>query len=295
MNIGVCMIAYNRPECLDSVVRSLEANPESGDYPFHFFLDGGPDATQDANERIIRESRIRDARVVPRERHWGCEANTIRAHDTLFVENGYDVVMCLEDDLVVSPHYLGLLKRMLAWATDRFENVASVQAWDRCLLPRDDKARRLHLVGCRSTSVHWWGYAVTRRAWERMRPLVCDYEERFARDADGGIDDAAVRSFIYEAADREPEAVGGTVVPFEAGTREGFLHPNVATGNDTIHALAMWQAGLVRLCTVVNRALPVGRVGVHCTGEQFEAMGLHRVQLDVFDEDRTLSEFELVI
>ncbi len=76
MSIGVAVIAYNRPRYLEQVVRSIEANPEAETLPFHFFLDGGPDAALEANTEVIRQSTIRDARVVAGERNLGCPANT---------------------------------------------------------------------------------------------------------------------------------------------------------------------------------------------------------------------------
>jgi hypothetical protein len=141
---------------------------------------------------------------------------------------------------------------------------------------------------------HWQGYILTRPAWLGMRDVLVEYKERFLTGGEDGMDDAAIRAFIRDRAGQTAARVGGETVPDEPGARDGFFHPNVATGNDAIHALALWRSGRVRLCSVVNRSLQIGREGLHCGPEQFEAMGLHRVQLDVFDEDRALSEFELV-
>jgi len=294
MGMGVSVIAYNRPHYMAKVVRSIESNPESQTLPFHFFLDGGSGATQEENLATIRQSTIRDVHVVAREGNLGCQANTIESRREMFDELGYETVLLVEDDLVLSSHCIGLVTRLLAWATDSFDNVGAVQAWDTCLMSREEKAHRLCHVRARSMSAHWWGYALTGRAWQAMRPVMTEYEERFLGNGDGGMDHEAIRRFITETAKRDPISVGGGTVPDEPGARDGFFQANVATGNDAIHALAMWQAGLVRLCGVVNRAQQIGRVGLHGTDEQFVAMGMDRVQLDVFEEDRTLSAFELI-
>ena len=294
MNVGVCVIAYNRPHYFQDVARSLAANPESRDLPLHFFLDGGPGATQPENEAIISACGFPRRRVVRRTRNLGCEANIVQAHRFMFDEAGCDAIIHLEDDLVLSPHYLRLTRRLLEWATAHYDNVGAVQAWDRCLLSRAEKRERLRHVRPRCQSAHWWGYALARRAWDRMRHVVDAYEERFlCRETGDRLDDGAVRAFIRQTVDGGPRAPGGRLAPAEPNAEPGFLHPHVATGNDSIHALALWQAGLVRLCTVVNRARNVGRVGLHATEEFFEATRLDEVALDVFDEDRDLSSFEI--
>ncbi|NQT85255.1 glycosyltransferase [bacterium] len=294
MGMGVSVIAYNRPHYMAKVVRSIESNPESQTLPFHFFLDGGSGATQEENLATIRQSTIRDVHVVAREGNLGCQANTIESRREMFDELGYETVLLVEDDLVLSSHCIGLVTRLLAWATDSFDNVGAVQAWDTCLMSREEKARCLSHVRPRSMGSHWQGYALTRRAWQAMRPVLIEYEEQFVGNSHSGMDHAAIRSFIRERASQAPRRIEGETVPDEPDARDGFFQPNVATGQDAIHALAMWQAGLVRLCGVVNRSLQIGRVGLHGTDEQFVAMGMDRVQLDVFEEDRTLSAFELI-
>jgi hypothetical protein len=294
MDMAGCVLAYNRPAHLRRVVESIAANPEAWDLPLVFFLDGGPGATVDENERVIRESALPRTHIVRHPRNLGCESNTIGAHRFLLEEMRCDVMLHLEDDLVLSPHYVGLMRRMVEWAASHYDNIAGVQGWERCLLTPEEKRERLRLVRPRCTSTHWWGYTLTRHAWARMRGVIDEYEERFLRDrADNTLDDAGIRQFIRDTVERGPGKPAGRLAPPEPNAEAGFLHPHTATGNDAIHALAMWKAGLVRLCTVVNRALPIGREGLHGTSDYFEAMELHRVTLDVFEEDRALSEFEM--
>jgi hypothetical protein len=294
MGMGVSVIAYNRPHYFRDVVRSIEANPESQTLPFHFFLDGGPEATQEENLAVIRESSIRHAHVAAQPRNLGCQANTIGSRQAMFDELGYDSVLMIEDDLVLNAHYIGLVTRLLAWAEETFDNVGAVQAWDRCIMSREEKAHCLRQVRPRCMGAHWQGYILTRPAWLDMRDVLVEYKERFLAGGEDGMDDAAIRAFIRDKAGQTPARVGGRTAPDEPGASDGFFHPNVATGNDAIHALALRQSGRVRLCSVVNRSLQIGRTGIHSTSDQFEAMGLHEVRLNVFDEDRTLSEFELV-
>ena len=295
MRVAACMIAYNRPQYFRPVVESIAANPEAQTIPFHFYLDGGPDATREENCRIIAESGLPHVRIICRDGHFGCEANTIGAHCDMFAQTDCDILIHLEDDLILGPHYLGLMLRLMAWATANYDNVAGVQAWNRCLLDVEDKRSKLALVEPRCTSRHWWGYALTRRAWQQMLPVVAEYQSRFLDARSGNaLDDEAVRGFIRDTVDGGQASLPGRVIASPDWVEESFRHPHTATGNDSIHGLAMWTAGLVRLCTVVNRALAIGRVGLHGTAEFFDQTGFGNVKLDVFPEDEVLHTFEVV-
>lgn len=295
MRTGACMIAHNRPHYFRRVVESIAVNPEARTMPFHFFLDGGEGATQEENRRIIAGADLPHAQVVCRPCHMGCEANTIGAHREMFEDHEYEIVIHLEDDLVLGPHYLGLTQRLLAWATMQYDNVAGVQAWNRCALSRDLKEEKLRLVEPHCTDRHWWGYALTRHAWQQMYPVVAEYQGRFLDGREGDhLDDEGVRRFIRETVDQGAATMEGRVLPSPRTAEDAFRHPLTATGNDSIHALAMWKAGLVRLCTVVNRALAIGRIGLHGTEEFFEQAGFAAVRLDVFEEDKSLDGFEVV-
>jgi hypothetical protein len=295
MRVAACMIAYNRPHYFRPVMESIAANPEARTIPIHFYLDGGRDAAQEENHRIIAESGLPNTHIVCRDGHFGCEANTIGAHCYLFSQTDCDVVLHLEDDLVLGPHYMGLMLRLLAWANANYDNVASVQAWNRCLLDVESKRSRLACVEPRCTSRHWWGYALTRRAWQAMLPVITEYRSRFLDGRSGNaLDDEGVRAFIRSVVDGGPASPPGRVLTSPPWAEESFRHPHTATGNDAIHAVAMWKAGLVRVCTVVNRALAIGRVGLHGTEDFFDQTGFGDVKLDLFPEDETLDTFEVV-
>ena len=293
---AVSVFAYSRPPYFRRVLRSLATNPESQRLPFYFFLDGGPRATERENIQAIKQCRLPHAHVLRRPRNFGVGLNVLRAKRLLFDVMGYDAVVHLEDDAVVSPHFLGLLLRLLRWATERYDNVGAVQCYDLCLMSSEEKRRRLSHVRPRCTTAPWFGYALTRGAWHEIRDLLFEYQQRFLVGRPYlQRDHHAILRFVRDLVERGPRPPQGSVAPRDPKARVGLLRRDLGSGQDTMTALAMWRVGLVRLCTVVSRGLYIGRVGAHSTEAQFRAVRFHEAELDVFEEDRTLSQFEIVL
>ncbi|MDT9225496.1 MAG: glycosyltransferase [Limnospira sp. PMC 1279.21] len=191
---AVSISAYNRPEYFKQVVESLENNPESSFLDFYFFLDGGQESAQEENAKIITNSSIVNKHIIARHNNWGLGRNMIEARCTLFDVCGYDRVLVLEDDMVLSPYYIGLIFRLLDWSEANFDDVGVVQGWFPCQWNREEKLHHLDKV-CVGNP-HWWGYALSRKVWDEIKSLLYEYEDRFLKDrAYSQRDDHAIREF----------------------------------------------------------------------------------------------------
>jgi hypothetical protein len=169
----VALFVYNRPHHARRLLESLAANPEARESRLVVFADGpATDADADA---------VRAARAVVREREWcggvelvesetnrGLAASIIGGVTRLVEEAGRVIV--LEDDLVLSPFFLGYMNRALA----RYENEPRVMQVAGYMFPlalrRDDDA-----VFLRHTTS--WGWGTWRHAWREFDPEVPDAAE----------------------------------------------------------------------------------------------------------------------
>ena len=172
---AVSISAYNRPEYFKQVVESLEKNLESSFLDFYFFLDGGQESAQQENAKIITNSSIANKHIIARHNNWGLGRNMIDVRRILFDVCRYDQVLVLEDDMVLSPQYIGLVFRILDWAETNFDDVGVVQGWSRCLWSKEQKFAHLDKVYVGNE--HWWGYAISRKVWDDIKLFLYDRTE----------------------------------------------------------------------------------------------------------------------
>lgn len=292
---AVLIAAYNRPQYLKQVVKSIEKNQESTFLDFFFYLDGGSGSTQKKNIEIINQSLITNKYIINRPKNLGVGINIIDARRTLFDVYRYDRILVLEDDMVLSPYYIGLVFRLLDWAESHFDNIGVVQCWFPCTWERNKKIKHLQSV-CVNFN-HFWGYALSRKVWDCMKDLLYEYEERFLKDLQvyKQRDHEKIRKFFREIAQKTWPERGPRKWPEEYDRysyfKRNFKRKNIATSQDVATGLALWSQGYRRVGTLVNRGLAIGKVGEHFTEAKFEKKGLNRVVLDTFEEDASISSF----
>ena len=161
----VAMFAYRRAGHLRRALASLAANPPARDTDLFLFCDGAKgrrDAAQVAAVRAVARaaSGFRSLTVVERERNLGL-ARSLIAGITELLERSERVIV-VEDDLVLSPYFLGFMNDALElYAGD--ERVASVHGY---LFPvRAALPETFFLLGA-----DCWGWATWRRAWRHFEP-----------------------------------------------------------------------------------------------------------------------------
>ena len=258
----VVVIGYNRPKYFEKVVKSLESNPESQTLPFFFFLDGGPESQQTKYNEIIEKHKFPLKTIINRDRNLGCGLNIIDAREHVFDRLGFDAAMVFEDDMIVSPYYIGLGFRLLRQFPE-----SHVQCWSKCIQTREWKINRLNRVI--TGKAHFWGYALNKTTWNRISPILKEYQAKFLigpyRDRDGN----AIREWF------------GTLVE----------HPPHATGQDAATETALRASKIERIITMVNRGKYIGKEGIHLTSIEYEKARFGQVNLDIFPEDIEIKEF----
>ena len=93
------------------------------------YLDGGPNAKQDALLQRVGQTTFQRVSVVKRSENWGIGRHLIDARRRLFDEQEYDCVLLFEDDMVLAPSYVETLLSMLSWASD-YNDVGTVMAYN---------------------------------------------------------------------------------------------------------------------------------------------------------------------
>lgn len=161
----VAFFAYARPEHTRLALESLARNALAPETQLFVYADAARSLHGRQAVAAVRDV-IRDARgfasvtVIERETNYGLARNIIAG--VTDVCERYGRVIVLEDDLVLSPHFLRYMNdALLAYAADA--RVASIHGY--CYPTNDPLPETFFLLGA-----DCWGWATWRRAWAQFNP-----------------------------------------------------------------------------------------------------------------------------
>ena len=261
MKMALAVLTYDRAHYLSFVVPSILAQsvggrPLSESFDLFVFQDGFCSDDQRSNHAGHREvSEI--IRHLPSqvERFQQAENLGVALHfdfveKLLFRERGYDFVVFCEDDLVLAPQYLSLMKS-LAEQFDGDSRIGMIAAHPS----NPTKSRDAQVAGLQDYAEmgHNWAFGLFRAFWEKRQPFVELYLN-FIRDV-------PYRKRPTRAVLKWLEMCG--------------FNPN-GSSQDYVKQCATVALGAARISTLPNFALPIGRNGLHSNSEVFKQLGFEK-------------------
>jgi hypothetical protein len=248
----IAILSFNRPRYLRPVLASLRPQVSEQDR-IVLFQDGGWNrwsGRQKGSAELIAQcvSIFRRAipwgEVVEAPENLGIALNYERAERHLFEGLQAEKALLLEDDLVLSPNYLGVIGKLLDIA-ERDQRIAYVSAYGDFWASRRDQRRR---AGDLIPMHENWGAALTRRAWLAERPFRKQYLELVA-DCDYSRRNHKAIDAFYAA--------------------RGW--DNVVSSQDGSRWIGCAERGEVRVTTFACHARYIGKQGEHSTPKLFKA------------------------
>jgi len=169
----VALFVYNRPWHTCQTVKALQKNELAGESDLFIFSDApknleAADEVHKVREYIRTISGFRSANIIERDKNWGL-ANSIIDGVTRLC-NEYGRVIVLEDDLVVTSHFLDFMNRAL----DIYANEQQVIQVSGYMFPLKLEIEEDALFLPLTTS---WGWATWQRAWQLFDPDAKGYAQ----------------------------------------------------------------------------------------------------------------------
>ncbi len=262
----IVVMAFNRPEYLGETLRSLRAQEQvaRGLREVHLFQDNGVNFV--SGERYATDEEIAasvatfqevfpEGQVHLSEKNIGVALNFDRAERYVFIERGFPSAMFFEDDMVLGPHYVETLQRMLDFAASPAAHgrVGYVAAYGNHRATMEtQRARQREII----EMGHAWGYAVNREHWLKVREVIDPYLQ-------------IVSECDYRK--RPKSRIGGVHKSLGLATR--------ALSQDAMKTIATAWLGRVRLMPFVCQASYVGASGLNFTPEAYAKKGYGQEQI----------------
>ena len=274
MKIGVGIISWNRPHYLKELIKSLEAN-NLEDLEFHLFQDGnickftGVQKTQDKligeSIKIFNESNLPNKKTHIQKQNVSVAINQFEA--MRFLMKNYEQFIFLENDVVVSKNFFGLMKRVLV----QYENddrIACISPGFRRKCYEDDVdyfSNKLLF-----TDGHFWAEACWSKKWKLIEDEYMAYYDIVKQRPYNQRNDAEINALFK---------------------RSGIKRS--ATSQDNGKDWAILKSGMRRARFIVNRATGIGDYGIHSTPEKLKKMGDGHNSIYEFEKEVEFPSFEI--
>lgn len=169
----IALFVYNRPVHTRRTVKALLKNKLAGESDLFIFSDApktpeAAEAVREVREYIRTITGFRSVSIIERDKNFGLANSIIDGVTSVVNERGRIIV--LEDDLVVTPHFLDFMNRAL----DKYENEQQVIQVSGYMFPVKVKIKEDALFLPLTTS---WGWATWKRAWQLFDPDAKGYAQ----------------------------------------------------------------------------------------------------------------------
>ena len=259
----IAVMSFNRPDYLDQVLASLEA--QTGTAPIgdriYLFQDNsvnGYSGRRHAEDADIQRSvevfrnRFPQGKVMLSEHNLGVCENFLRAERFFFRELKSDVGYFFEDDMELAPNYVTTMDRIARYAIDSGRIGYFAAYGNHRLEPEKQEASKTRFARLG----HHWAFGLVRTHWEELDRWLAPYYEMVV-----GTD--------YR--ERPTPKI------LEFYRNQGL--PLGVSSQDDIKKIGTYALKRASINTHIALAKYIGQVGLHMNQAKYEKEGFDRVVL----------------
>jgi hypothetical protein len=161
----IALFVYRRPRQTLKMLESLARNPELAQSELWIFCEGAKgegdrQAVGEVRQVIKSRAWAGSVKIVESEKNLGCAGSVMAGIDAVLEQ--HDRIIVLEDDLIVSPHFLSYMNAGL----ERYEKVDRMMQVCGYMFPAETRANGEDVLLLPIVSS--WGWATWRRAWRQL-------------------------------------------------------------------------------------------------------------------------------
>lgn len=252
----VALLSFNRPEYLQQVVDSI-IKQSYKDYKIFLFQDGPlrkslwRRKTWDYEIKTciqIFEDSFPEGHLSVSKENIGIAKNWRRAEHKLFLEDNFDEVLFLEDDLVLSEHYFETILSMF----NEFREIPEVGMFNAFgEVDSDTDPCLMKEMG------HLWAFGTTKKAWLARQDF---FDKYYALISNVDYSNRPIKK-IYDLY----QHYGGRTT--------------AAHSQDGAKSISMLLANQIKISTSANLGKYIGKTGFHATPAFYEERGFDRMPI----------------
>lgn len=271
---ALAYMTCDRPEYVQASLKALQEADLDGTDLVIFHDLSSQAGYVDVGCLISAFARAQHCRLVLRKEKHGVGCGHIAARAQLFDE-GYDVVVQLEDDMVIAPWAVQAILRLHEVVAARVAAPVMVSMFSK-FVAKEGQDWPLALR-CMETGLSSTFMAMGKDAWARVRELLLLYDGHLRSD---GVPKP------YKQ--RDHEAIRG----FFSWALNFPVSAQVATSQDAALKMACLARQVAYYSTSVSHAMHIGVHGEHCTPAVYERNGYGLTELPPVTAEMVMAAVE---
>lgn len=273
MKTAILIIGYNRPDLFKQVVTSVKNN--NSDYPKYISLDNcGDDSIIKKHIDICREN-FPTFSFELRNKRFRQDIHIFQSLKTVF-DMGYDRVIYLEDDTLISDNGIKLLDNILNWTDSCLKNVGMAQLWSNRVFTDDDIIKDENVLAY--TGENLWGAIIKKECWFSCLPVIEKYMEELDYK-----DFTKIRAMLAN--------MDVNIRGIPESYKNELMKDFVLGWDGFFHKLYM-SKGWRRVSTMIPRCINIGKDGQNSCEEAWNALGYGKVKL--YQDVNIPTEFKFI-
>ncbi len=166
----IALFVYNRPSHTLQALQSLQQNSLANQSVLYIYADGKKSSATETDNTAIDETRkiiksqlwCKEVIIIESEENKGLANSVIKGVTEVINKHGKIIV--LEDDLLLSQHFLQYMNEAL----DVYSNIENVYSVNAYMFPIAIKEHTTFLLPYTST----WGWGTWKNKWETFNPTI---------------------------------------------------------------------------------------------------------------------------
>lgn len=278
---AVLIFGWNRPHYMQKMLKSVRRNKKLDTF---VYLDFCEDVNKTKLLVQLCNLYIPHASVVVRQKRYGCQNNIDCARLQVF-NKGYDRIIVLEDDFILSDHYFQLLQNSLTWCEKNYPIIGMVIGWTgfsnyNSYNPQQHKPYQLGF-----SRGHMLGYIMNKSSWNKMFYYYKNYMQ-------------ITKNCLI---DHHPQMYNKLRMFFKtlpvnikkSQQWKNNFRNQFCFGQDRATVACMYAAGIHRANFNLSRLQYIGYVGVHAKIKDSINIGWSKVKISNLQQDQFQKQFQL--
>lgn len=279
---ALLIFGWNRPHYMQLMLRTVSRNKKLDTFVYLDFCQEKHKTNLLVN---LCKLYVPHAKIIIRQKRYGCQNNIDCARLQAF-NNGYDRIIVLEDDFLISDNYFTLLQNALDWCQKNCPKICMVIGWTGHNNYKTYKNFKFEPYQLSFSRQHMLGYILSKNGWDKMyQPYYKKYMQ-LTKNCLIDYDACKLNQLKYFFRNLPVN------IDKSQQWKQKFCNQG-CYGQDRATVACMYAAGIHRANFNLSRLQYIGYIGLHANLKDSINFGWNNIRMYQSEQDFCQKDFKL--